>query len=233
MEHLKMKRFLRTLISLAVSTVVTVASAQAEIVDLTSGNGYFDNKHRLVIDTPKNKLTISASFHNPHRVAPHGTNGSRIGQYNRGLGVHRYGDTSHQVDGYGANDILIFDLAKTTTLTEITFSHVDLNDRFEFFLDTDGDGALELVSSGISIVNNAISGLNAGIATVSLANILDATGSLFGIGANGKYDNFKIKGLTFAHDAPPIPVPAALPLMATALFGFGMAHRRRKPIRAV
>ncbi len=137
----------------------------------------------------------------------------RVGQYAWGLGATTRWHDSHQVDGYKGNDILIFSFDQKVTLEKVAFSYVDGNDRFRFFHDTDHDGELTDFGTSIDIPYGNVYVFN---------SVWD--GKLFGIGAKGKYDNFKIEGF----HVTPIPLPAALPLFAGALGLLGLFGWRRK-----
>ncbi len=137
----------------------------------------------------------------------------KVGQYAWGLGASTRHYDSHQVDGNKGNDILIFEFDQKVTLKKVAFSYVDGNDRFRFFHDTDHDGDLTDFGSSIDIPYGNVYVFN------SVWN-----GDLFGIGAKGKYDNFKVEGF----HVTPVPLPAALPLLAGALGLFGLFGWRRK-----
>ena len=107
-----------------------------------------------------------------------------VGQYSRGLGVtSHYGD-SHQVDGRNRNDLLIFDFDQQVTLKSVKFSYVDRYDDFRFFFQDLGSGDLVDFGTQVDIPGT-------GFATYVFASLW--TGTKFGIGAYGKYDNFKVK----------------------------------------
>ena len=139
--------------------------------------------------------------------------GGKVGQYMWGLGASTHYWDSHQVDGYKRNDILIFDFDQTVRLKKVMFSYVDGDDRFRFFHDIDLDGVLTDFGSNIDIPNGSVYVFN---------QVWDS--NLFGIGAKGKYDNFKIEGF----HVTPVPLPAALPLFAGALGLFGLFGWRRR-----
>ncbi|MEX1034494.1 MAG: VPLPA-CTERM sorting domain-containing protein [Sneathiella sp.] len=148
---------------------------------------------------------------------------ARIGQYDQGLGVSNpwYFD-QHEVDGLGNNDVVIFDFDQVVKLETIVFSYFDdevhwfwgsptPNDEFSGFLDTDGDGVLNLV--GVNFDGNPF-------------NVGGIAGEIFGIGAWGNNDDFKIKSMTVSA----VPLPAALPLYGAglAVLGFVGWRKRRK-----
>ncbi len=138
--------------------------------------------------------------------------GGYVGQYSRGLGATTHYYDSHQVDGYHNNDILLFNFDQTVRLHHIVFSYVDWNDRFRFFHDSDGNGLLNDFGWNTDIPNSGVYVFN------SLWE-----GTLFGIGAKGKYDNFKIKKIYVTA----VPLPAALPLFAGGLGVFGFLGWRK------
>jgi hypothetical protein len=56
----------------------------------------------------------------------------------------------------------------------------------------------------------------------------DLVGKLFGIGASGFNDEWKLSALTVRAVVSDVPLPAALPLFIAGLAGFGFAARRKQ-----
>ena len=134
---------------------------------------------------------------------------------NYGLGMYSSGNGKNkEIDGKNANEAVQFLFDSAVQLVSITFGKVDGNDDFDFYFD-DGSGLTEQ-KDDIDIPNSG----NFAFADLWL-------GSLFGIGADGKYDNFTIKKIEVAA-VTAIPLPAALPLFGAALLGIGFLVRRRR-----
>jgi hypothetical protein len=155
-------------------------------------------------------------------------------------------DWDHRVDGMSDNDLAIFTLDNPLALHSIKFGSFDaftevekewvctkqskwgwgckdgyfnitketFYDSFDLFIDLGGGLVYQL------------SDLVAG--TVSFDGSL--VSNMFGIGASGKYDAFKIKEIVFKHDDTPppvIPLPAAGWLLIAGLGGLAALRRKK------
>jgi len=202
--------------------------AVAEILPLQSAQGGINNFDELIFTNN----TISANFFGStfedgaQTVNATRDPGTQVTQSNVGLGTSTAGDYNSTIDGFNANEILIAQLATPATLTEIAFTRIDFNDSFDFFVDTNNDGILERVLSNVNIAANALSVDQLSFA-FSIADLFEGASALFGFGASGTFDNFKISGLNFA-SVSEVPIPGALPLFTTGLLGFQLSRRRRK-----
>jgi len=139
------------------------------------------------------------------------SNGNGLGMYSSGNGKNK------EIDGKNANEAVQFLFDTAVQLVSITFGKVDGNDDFDFYFD-DGSGLTEQ-QDDIDIPNGG---------TFAFADLW--MGTLFGIGADGKHDNFTIKKIEVAA-VTAVPLPAALTLFGAAVFGMGyMTRRRRKRV---
>lgn len=162
-------------------------------------------------------LGVSAGRYSSGSVSDSGS----IRQYNgHGLAIYSSGgDSNHEIDGRKKNDVAVFDFSKSVTLESVTFtSKYNTNeDRFAFFFDTGDDGSLNLINSSLNANPTD---------TYSFLGGLLKTGDLFGIGAIGKYHDFKIASMTVSVSA--VPLPAALPLYGAGMAVLGFIGYRRK-----
>ncbi len=149
------------------------------------------------------------TFTNPGVVTPGGVT---VGTSLFGVGVYSGGFDSPVIDGFGANDVAIFDFSKTVELVSATFGFIGSNDQFTLFVDDFNDGSLEVkgfdfdpTGSGYSFAPGFIS-------------------NLFGIGAVDNNDRFTVKSLTVSV----VPLPPSLILFGGALLGLGWISRRKK-----
>jgi hypothetical protein len=194
-------------------------SAFAATFNLT-GNGGLANSYSFSEDGIDLTITPAAITLGPtipdDTVATQG----QIGQYSGGLGISQPGSDSHQVDGYGVDELLVFAFSETVQFISAKFTYVGSDDGFEFWFDQGMDSSL-----------NGDYQFTADIPD-SLVYVLTDTyiSDLFGIGAVYKKHDFKLHSITVS----PVPLPAALPLFAGALGLFGAAgwRQRRKAAAA-
>jgi hypothetical protein len=138
------------------------------------------------------------------------SNSNGLGMYSSGNGKNK------EIDGKNANEAVKFLFDTAVQLVSITFGKVDSNDDFDFYFE-DGSGLSEQ-QDDIDIPNSR---------TYGFADLW--IGKLFGIGADGRHDNFTIKKIEVAA-VTAIPLPAAFPLFGAALLGIGYIARRRRKI---
>ncbi|WP_299962296.1 VPLPA-CTERM sorting domain-containing protein [uncultured Roseobacter sp.] len=180
-------------------------------------------------------VTVTADDHNRFN-GDLGGESFGVGQYSGGLGicsgtVTTTGDycrhDDHQVDGGGSgasDEMAIFTFSETVTLRSVGFSFIGSNDEFDFRMYDPLGQFFASQEPGVGTgPNNEV--------VYSFSQIW--TGSIFGIGAQDKNDEFKIKSLTFDFDEPddnpsPVPLPAAAWMLLAGVGGLGAMKRRNK-----
>ena len=169
----------------------------------------------------------------------------RLGQYSAGLGAcsdlsGSCNSDNHQVDGNGDEIIMLsfsdVNGAKSVTLESATFGAVYPNDDFAF-------GVYSVISQGTGGVPSFFDsheGLPTGTGPLDLAsyvfgdpNIAAQTSSIFGFGATGYNDDYKLYSVTVSWDVPdddmsPVPLPAAAWMLMAGVGGLGALKRRSK-----
>jgi hypothetical protein len=203
-----------TMLAVAGATAVLTSSASALTIDfgtqtralndsLTFSVGGYTATVTAVTTDELGNLTGTA------KVAQFGLTGANQG----GLGVTNSSGDAHTIDGSGAldaNDLLIITFDKPVTLTGASFGNVDSNDDGTIWADGAKLGTYALVGYPGLLPLNAL-------------------GTVFGFGATGQNDDFKVRSIDFdAGIVSTIPLPPAALLLATGLFGVGFIGRRKK-----
>jgi hypothetical protein len=124
---------------------------------------------------------------------------AKIGRYSGGAGIVTSSSDDHQVDGSGsgADEFVQFAFSAPIILTSARFSFVESDDDFRWLWDANGNGSLgigDFISSETDIPGSSI-----------FANFGGVESALFGIGAFGGNDEWKLKSVTFDYTvaAPP------------------------------
>lgn len=175
-------------------------------IGLTTTAGVFNDSTGNVVLHPSVLLTLNGGY---------------------GYGVHSpgesFGSPDHQIDGSGYNELVVLAFDKTVRLVSATFNFVERDDDFSFLFGGIAPGVMSLISNSADIPGT---GNNR---TYTFAQ--NWTGMLFGIGANGNDDEFKLKSIT-VEAVSEVPVPAALPLLASGLLAAGVVGRRKRKAAA-
>lgn len=217
----------------AILGMAAMGTASAEIVPLTTGNGVVNNG-TLTFESGGRTISVVGGTYDDldDSVALASVNPeTTVVQTDAGLGLIRDGDTNPALSGFSffESDLLIFEFDELVDLVSITFGNVDADDDFDLFLDTNGDGILERVARDI-LINNASGTLpGTSVAEVALAGLLQSTGTIFGIGADGFDDDFFISAITFAQSpyVGEVPIPGAIPLFLTGLAGLSFTRKKK------
>lgn len=197
--------------AMAVFLFFAIPAQASTIFDLRSNGGWSKSfgfsKDGIGLSAFTGRQNGSGVTTNP-RDWLYQSNSNGLGMYSPGNGKNR------EIDGKNTNEAVKFLFDTAVQLISITFGKVDGNDDFDFYFD-DGSGLSEQ-QDDIDIPNSG---------KYIFAELW--AGTLFGIGADGRYDNFTIKKIEVA-EVTAIPLPAALPLFGAALLGIGYLVRRRR-----
>jgi hypothetical protein len=208
----------------AVALVASTASAVAVPITFKLNGGTGDQAQAFTFTKPDTTLKLTVKSNTANESGSTVTPEGKVGKWSEGLGIvdGQTGD-AHFVDGNGRNDVLSFAFSQNVRLLSVGFSYVDHNDDFAFFFDKGKDGVLQndLVWKTKDIPGNGFYG------TFSFAYLTNNIGKLFGIGAYGSNDDFKVASITVDFVKPStVPLPGALPLFVAGLAGLGWMRRR-------
>ena len=218
-------------IYLAAAMVVTAGAATAASVDFNVGRTWSSSGHTYgpvtvkgaTVDTYGNILTTD------ERVA------SWSG-HNGGLGIcsskyksqcsygtsEKYGKDQHTIDGKNKNELALIDFgSKKVEITHVSFSYWDKSDDFDFasFKTLVAGSAPTLWKEDIG------EGYDWSSITFKFTPGY-LVGSMFGFGADGNTDQFKLKSIKY-NEVAEVPLPAGAALLLTGLVVV-VAMRRRQ-----
>jgi hypothetical protein len=125
-----------------------------------------------------------------------------------GLGVTSGPGDSPIVDGVGLDDLLNLTFNHKVKIISAVFSEIDFSDDFNFIVDGSNQGHFH-----IPLISH-------------LYNFSGEQGHVFGFGAGENNDDFKLKSITVSA----VPLPPALLLFVSGLFGIGLLGRRRNKL---
>lgn len=217
-----LKKLLISAVAGAATMIAVTAAQAATTFDFTSGNTGWTTGS-IGYSSGGISLNVSAGRYVGDNVIDSGS----IRQYDGfGLAVNSEGgDENHAIDGKWRNDVVQTSFDQDVYFNSVSFTFYDQTkwfpfigdilydpDSFAFFFDTDSDGELELINPALD-----------GNPFEFTGGILKA-GTLFGIGAIGKHDDFKLASITVTA----VPLPPALALFGGAVLGLGWLARRRK-----
>lgn len=148
----------------------------------------------------------------------------QLHQSGGGLGVRTGNDNTNQLDNFLNDEAIVFDFGSVYEVSSIGVTAVGFNDDYRIY-GTNNSAVLGCSSGGLSCISD--------ISTLLLQDDNNGTQSIFGSfqyiiasGITGGFnDDFRISSLTAV---APVPLPAALPLLAGALGFLGLLGWRRK-----
>lgn len=146
----------------------------------------------------------------------------KLTQWDLGFGMSSYWYDSHLIDGHGKQEFVALSFStKVDRIGSLTFDYVDAHDSFAFY-------GLDADNNAVKLHGSRISEDETGKVTYLFDE--DYAGRYFAVGALGRWDGFKLRGLTATiEDMPsPVPLPAALPMLAFGLGGLGFIARRKR-----
>lgn len=220
----------KTVVASAASAVLFAGGAHALTTTTLylGGNGGLDDSHSY----SSGSLTLDLTGHLQNVDGSIGSQ-EKIGQYSAGVGVTNndewawqcsfYGgcgyvpSDEHFVDSTGPDEVVKFLFNMDVTIEKIWFTYVDYQDDFSFAV-FDGSTVTDYWAD-VELDNSFYASYTFGS---------DWTSNMFGIGAAGNGDAFKIKAIQVSYDdTPAVPLPAAGWLLLGAFGGVGALRRKR------
>ncbi len=197
-------------VAFALGSTAASASTITSYINLAGGGGY--NSSYTFTDGPLSLTTTG------HLLNSNGSIGAQktIGQWSGGLGVKSGLFDQHYVDSNGADEVIKFVFNMAVKIERVWFTYVDRNDDFSFSVVA--GSAVQQYFPNIDIV---------GLGTASYEFVGTHVSNVFGIGAAGFGDAFKVKAIKVSYDVAPVPLPAAGWLLLVGLGGLALVGRRK------
>ena len=199
-----MKKFASLVVASAAFAALAVGSAQATPITFNFAaadnpiGGSIVGVSSITFSNCLGCLSVTATAQNGN------VNATKVRPSNQGgLGVNSPGDDNPQVDGKGILDILNLTFSKAVKIRSAVFTYITPTEKVSFSIDGSSLGNLTGLTG-----NHFFAG---------------QSGTLFSFGAVTKSDAFKLKSISVS----PVPLPPALLLFASGLFGIGLLGRRR------
>lgn len=192
------------------------AASVTSVIDLGGSGGY--SSSFSFTDGTVGLTTTGHKLHSDGSIGDQKT----MGQWGGGLGVKSDRWDQHFVDSNGADEVVKFLFDTAVKIEKIWFTYVDCYDDFAFSVFSPG-GSVTHFDSDLDIDENGY-----GYGSYTFASGYVST--MFGIGAAGHGDSFKIRKIQFSYDddPAPVPLPAAGWLMLAGLGGLAAVRRVRR-----
>jgi hypothetical protein len=197
--------------------LLTAGGASAATFDFTGGPGRESSAFSYAVDGLS--LTVSGAVFDSTGFRGQG---GLVGDWDTGLGLRTSRRDSHTLDGAGYDELLVFTFSERVRLSSVSFSYADSDDDFTLFAEQTGGfgnaGSWRLSPTG-------------SIASFDFQT--DWLGAMFGIGAAGNNDEFKLRSISVERlvadpgDTAVVPLPPTLALIAAAMAGLALVGRRR------
>jgi len=155
-------------------------------------------------------LDFSADGVNIMASGVSGSHSSYVNQNFAGLGVSAWIFDNPQIDGIGADDLLLLTFTQDVMLLEASFTRVDECDQFRLLVD--GEHVLDAsMYGGFYDFTDAL-------------NSDDRTGALFGFTVTNWTDNYRL--LSLKVDTAAVPIASTIWLLGSGLVGLVILRRR-------
>lgn len=204
--------------AVGLSTATAMAATVPTTFDL-SGVGGSKDSHSFRVDGLD--LTVTAHKHTGGVLGEQ----IKVGQWGTGLGASHGHDSSHLVDGFGTQEMVIFSFSERVQVHAVAVSYFDPWDDIEIasYAEAPFSGGLLLGSSAsdVALVEDSChfrcNGRSNDHGITAVGKIPAMSSRVFGVGADGWFDDFKISGLTVTPQIATMPLPAGAWMLLAAL----------------